>query len=222
MLVSIFTGFAAGAVHVVGGADHLVAIAPTALKHPRLAFKNGLAWGLGHSAGVVGLSAIAICVKDLVQIQKMSTLAEFSVGIVLLVAGVFALKRAFGLHIHTHDHNHGKGYQHQHVHFHLRGNKQHGVHTHAVTSLGVLHGLAGASHLLAVIPALALPPIGAFTYIISYLFGSIAAMQGVVLAISLATFKAGRKALPLMVGFIGGISILTGFFWVQKTSSYIL
>ena len=37
MLFSILTGFAAGALHVVSGADHLVAMAPSAIKKPSLA-----------------------------------------------------------------------------------------------------------------------------------------------------------------------------------------
>ena len=54
-----------------------------------------------------------------------------------------------------------------HIHLHFLGRKKHKRHTHAATGLGVLHGLAGTSHFLAVIPALALPPVGAFFYMIS-------------------------------------------------------
>ena len=60
MLLSILTGFAAGAVHVVSGADHLVAMAPSSVHQPGLALRRGLTWGLGHSAGVVLLALLAI------------------------------------------------------------------------------------------------------------------------------------------------------------------
>ena len=60
MIVSILTGFVAGAIHVVGGADHIVAMAPAGLKEPRKALRDGLAWGVGHSSGVIFLSFIAI------------------------------------------------------------------------------------------------------------------------------------------------------------------
>ena len=56
MLISILTGFTAGAIHVLGGADHLIAIAPSALNQPKMALKNGLSWGIGHSTGVLLLS----------------------------------------------------------------------------------------------------------------------------------------------------------------------
>ena len=109
MLISIITGIAAGAIHVVGGADHLVAMAPVAMRHPRIALRNGLAWGMGHSVGVLLLSAIAIFLKDLAHIQMMSSLAEFIVGISLLVVGALAIRTAFGLRIHTHKHDHPDG-----------------------------------------------------------------------------------------------------------------
>ena len=220
MLISIFTGFAAGALHVVGGADHLVAMAPNAIKKPKIALKNGLAWGIGHSAGVIFLASIAVFAKDLINIDKLSSYAEFTVGITLLIVGVFAIRSSLGVNIHMHNHNHGvEGINHKHIHLHLLGEKLHRRHTHAVTSLGLLHGMAGASHLLAVIPALALPPFSAFIYLAAYLLGSVFAMGSVVLGISITSIKAGGKISPLLMGFTGGLSIVTGFFWLHKTQS---
>ena len=69
MLVSILTGFVAGAIHVVGGVDHFAAMAPVALSNQRTALRNGLSWGMGHSTGVLLLSSIAILAKDLIHIQ---------------------------------------------------------------------------------------------------------------------------------------------------------
>ncbi len=60
MLISVITGFAAGAVHVVSGADHMVAMAPSSIEKPRVALIDGLAWGVGHSAGVLILSILGI------------------------------------------------------------------------------------------------------------------------------------------------------------------
>jgi len=222
MLISILTGIAAGAIHVVGGVDHLVAMAPVALRNPRIALRDGLAWGFGHSAGVLLLSVLAILLKDLAHIQRMSSFAEFSVGAALLVVGVFAIKTALGLSIHAHSHDHLDGNAHDHIHLHFRGRQRHSRHPHTASSLGVLHGLAGASHLLAVIPALALPPLGAAAYIAAYLFGSILTMAAFLFVISLATIRAGRRALPLIVGLAGGLSVITGIFWIQKTSEFFI
>ncbi len=217
MLISILTGIAAGAIHVVGGADHLVGMAPVAIRDPRVALRNGLAWGLGHSTGVLILSSIAILLKDLAHIQKMSTLAEFIVGIVLLIVGFLAIRTSLGLNIHKHSHEHKYGHTHDHIHLHFRGHKKHERHSHTATGLGILHGLAGASHLLAVIPALALPTMGGVAYMFAYLLGSIGTMGLFLMAISIATMKAGARAMPMIVGFAGGLSVVTGVFWLQNS-----
>lgn len=222
MIISILTGFAAGAIHVIGGADHLVAMAPNAMKKPRLAIRDGLAWGIGHSTGVLILSFMAILAKDLINIERLSSFAEFFVGIALLVVGFLAIRSSLGFDIHMHDHHHGSGAEHKHLHFHLLGRKFHGRHTHAATGLGVLHGMAGASHLVAVIPALALPTMGAVAYMVAYLLGSIVAMSSVVFGISIATLRSGKGISPLIMGSAGGLSVSLGFFWLQKTSSVII
>ena len=221
MLISLLTGFAAGAVHVVGGADHLVAMAPFSMDRPWRAVRSGLAWGAGHSTGVVVLALIALLVKDLAHVEAMSAWAEFLVGLSLLVVGTLAVRTAFGLELHTHEHRHGGETQHRHLHLHVRGQQNHRRHAHAASGLGLLHGLAGASHLLAVIPALALPPEGAVAYLVAYLAGSVAAMLMVVASLSLLSMTSGARLLPFLVGVTGGLSIVTGAIWLQKTSATV-
>ena len=68
------------------------------------------------------------------------------------------------------------------------------------------------------IPALALPPLGALAYLVAYLVGSVAAMVAVVAVVSLLTLKSGARLLPLLVGLTGALSIVTGAVWLQKTS----
>ena len=107
------------------------------------------------------------------------------------------------------------------LHLHVRGQSNHRRHAHAASGLGLLHGLAGASHLLAVIPALALPPVAAFSYLVAYLCGSIAAMVAVVAVVSFLTLRSGARLLPWLVGGTGALSIVTGAIWLQKTSAAI-
>ena len=218
MLISVITGFAAGAVHVVSGADHMVAMAPSSIRKPQVALIDGLAWGVGHSAGVLILSILGILAKDLIDIELMSSYAEFLVGISLLIVGFLAIRTSLKANIHMHQHMHGEQKTHKHFHFHSPGNKLWGSHTHAATGLGVLHGFAGASHLVAVIPALALPLLGAVAYLFAYLLGSVFAMGCVVLGISFATSKANKMFYPFLMRSIGALSIVTGIFWIQNTS----
>ena len=218
MLISTLTGFAAGAVHVVSGADHMVAMAPSAIQKPKVALIDGLAWGIGHSAGVLIISVLGILAKDLINIELMSSYAEFLVGISLLIVGVLAIRTSLKVNIHMHQHMHGEESPHKHFHFHSFGKKIHKSHTHAATGLGVLHGFAGASHLVAIIPALALPFLGAMTYLVAYLLGSVFAMGCVVLGISFAAKKANKLFYPFLMRAIGGLSIVIGIFWLQNTS----
>jgi hypothetical protein len=180
-----------------------------------------LAWGAGHSIGVVVLALAAIGLKDLVHIEAMSAWAEFFVGVALLVVGGLAVRTAFGLKLHSHEHHHNSASIHRHLHLHVRGQSNHRRHAHAASGLGLLHGLAGASHLLAVIPALALPPLGAFAYLLAYLGGSIAAMAAVVSTLSFLTLRSGARMLPWLVGCTGALSIATGAIWLQKTSAVV-
>ena len=222
MLISVLTGFAAGAVHVVSGADHMVAMAPSAIQKPRLALMDGLAWGIGHSAGVLILSILGILAKDLINIKLISSYAELIVGITLLIVGLLAIRTSLKVNIHMHQHKHGKETPHKHFHFHSLGNKLHRSNKHAATGLGVLHGFAGASHLIAIIPALALPLLGALSYLLAYLLGSVFAMGCVVLGISFAANQANKMFYPFLMRSIGGLSIVTGIFWIQKTSIFIV
>jgi len=216
MIVSLITGIVYGAIHVLSGFDHLIPLVPTAFSHPKLAIRTGLAWGIGHSTGVIILSSIAVIAKDKIQVDQMSSLAEFSVGFALLAAGVFAIRRSLGLSIHTHKHEHGSGKHHDHIHLHFGKKNKHSPHTHASTGLGILHGLAGPSHLLAVAPALALSSIGAVVYMIAYLIGSIITMIAFLATLSYAAKYLDNRAIPGMIGAAGGLSIATGIYWLQN------
>ena len=218
----ISTGLVAGVIHVISGADHLIAMAPSSITRPRVALKNGLSWGLGHSSGVFLLSILAICFKDLASLNKFSYFAEFLVGISLLVIGVIAMKNSINFNIHSHSHQHNNGISHKHLHYHNNRNKTHNRHSHALASLGILHGIAGGSHLLAVIPALALPVQDAFAYLLAYLIGSLLVMSVFTYLISISTFNVSQIMIKRLIAFAGGLSFSMGLFWVQKSSNLFI
>ena len=221
MEVVILTGILAGFIHVVSGADHLIAMAPAAISRPKIAIKNGISWGLGHSSGVIFLAVLAVFIKDITPINKFSNFAEFLVGISLLVVGIYAIKNSIKLNIHSHSHQHN-GVAHQHLHFHSKEQEKNNKHSHALTGLGLLHGLAGGSHFLAVLPALTLPLPNAFAYLISYLIGSLISMNLFTCLISFTTLNAGKKFIRRLIAFAGGLSFSMGLFWIQKSTSLFL
>jgi len=222
MQAVILTGTITGFVHVVSGADHLISMAPAAINNPQKALKNSFSWGLGHSSGVLLLVLLAIFIKDITPLNKFSSIAEFLVGISLLIVGVFAIKNSFKLSLHSHSHKHENGISHRHLHFHVKEQKNNDKHSHALTGLGLLHGLAGGSHFLAVLPALALPLTSACFYLISYLIGSLISMNLFTCLISFMTFNASQKFIKRLIAFAGGLSFSMGLFWIQRSASIFL
>ena len=221
MQVVILTGILAGFVHILSGADHLIAMAPSAIVSPKIAIRNSISWGFGHSSGVIFLAVIAIFLKDITPLDKVSNFAELLVGVSLLVVGVYAIKNSLHINIHSHSHQHN-GVAHHHLHLHSKEQNKHKKHSHALTGLGLLHGIAGGSHFLAVLPALALPIPNAFVYLISYLIGSLISMILFTSLISITTLNAGQKFIKRLIAFAGGLSFSLGLFWVQKSTAFFL
>ena len=218
----ILTGIIAGLVHVFSGADHLIAMAPSAINTPKIAFRNSFSWGLGHSSGVVLLTVLAIFIKDITPLNRFSNIAELLVGISLLFVGLFAIKNSFQLSIHSHSHKHENGFSHRHYHFHFNEHKNTNKHSHALTGLGLLHGIAGGSHFLAILPALALSLTNACAYLVSYLIGSLISMNLFTCLISFTTFNIGQKFIKRLIVFAGGLSFSMGLFWIQKSTTLFL
>tara|TARA_B100000989_G_scaffold131940_1_gene97899 strand:+ start:193 stop:864 length:672 start_codon:yes stop_codon:yes gene_type:complete len=222
MQAVVLTGVVAGFVHVLGGADHLIAMAPAVINNPQKALKNSFSWGLGHSSGVLFLAFLGIFIKDIAPLNKFSNFAEFLVGISLLVVGVFAMKNFIQFSMHSHSHKHNNGIAHRHFHLHFREQKNNTKHSHALTGLGLLHGIAGGTHFLAVLPALALPLTSACFYLISYLIGSLISMILFSCLISFTTINASQKFIKRLIAGAGGLSFSLGLFWIQRSASIFL
>jgi hypothetical protein len=190
MLVSALAGVMAGLVHVLSGPDHLAAVAPIASNQRRAPWVAGALWGLGHSSGVLMVGLLALWLRDWLPVDAVSSWSERAVGVVLIAIGLWGLHRALGRHLHAHPHAHGS-ISHDHAHVHAVSQRADGhhrtsrhTHTHAAFLVGVLHGLAGSSHLLGVLPALALPGMAAsIGYLTGYGGGTVIGMTGFASAI---------------------------------------
>lgn len=178
MVIITLTGFIAGLIHVLSGPDHLAAIAPLAAKSPSRAWGSGVRWGIGHASGVLFVGIISLCLRGLLPVDLISSWSERLVGVMLIAIAFWGFRAA--LRIHAHDHSHD-GDHHEHIHMHAPGKPhtpaQHHVHTHAAFGIGTLHGLAGSSHFLAILPSLAMPTrTDAIIYLVAYGFGTVLAM----------------------------------------------
>ena len=223
-MISVLTGLVAGAVHVVSGPDHLTAVAPLAVHRPRRGWLPGLRWGLGHSAGVALVGLLSLWLRDLIPVDLLSSWGERLVGVMLFGIGLWALRGALKHNVHTHEHEHDGD---RHVHFHTHGHKHahdrenahH--HTHAAFGIGTLHGLAGSSHFLGVLPALAFPTkLQAASYLLAFGIGTVVAMAAFSWGMGLmaARFKIhGPKIYRNLMGTCAVAAMGVGCFWLATS-----
>jgi ABC-type nickel/cobalt efflux system permease component RcnA len=105
-MITILAGLAAGAAHVIAGPDHLAALAPIAIDRPQRAVALGLRWGLGHGLGVIVLGGLGILAQSSLDLHLISAWSELLVGFMLILIGLWALRRASKIVIHAHPHKH--------------------------------------------------------------------------------------------------------------------
>jgi len=185
-MLTAVTGALAGLFHVLAGPDHLAAVGPLALDGRRRGWLAGWTWGIGHASGVVLVAALAILLRDLLPpVDAISAWSERLVGAALIGIGFWALRRS--ARVQPAPHAHG-AVSHDHLHVQAGPGWMRRIgHAHASFCLGVLHGIAGSSHFLGVLPALALPTrAAALTYICAFGIGTIAAMTAFAAAVGYA------------------------------------
>lgn len=217
LILTLTGALTAGAVHVLGGPDHLAAVLPLAVQDRARAARTGAAWGLGHGAGVVLLGGLGQLLRGRLDLAGLSGGAEVAVGALLVVMGLLTLRRSRLLVVHSHPHAAGPAHPHVHLadpsvgtgdHAHAGA---HAGHRHSAFGFGLLHGVAGGSHLLGALPALALPPREAALYLGAYL----AAAVGVMAAFALG---AGRLVPAARVrgatAASGALAVVVGVVWV--------
>jgi ABC-type nickel/cobalt efflux system permease component RcnA len=179
---------------------------------------------LGHSAGVTLVGLLALAVREAVPVAAISSWSERLVGVLLLGLGAWSLRQALRVQIHVHAHAHD-GSRHEHVHYHA---PDHGhapgsaapshVHTHAALGIGTLHGLAGSSHFLGVLPALALPTTAErITYLLAFAGGTILAMTGFSSLLGWVTTRWGgnhRRAYRGLLFACASVAFGVGGWWL--------
>jgi hypothetical protein len=214
-MLTAITGALAGLFHVLSGPDHLAAVAPLAVADRRRGWIAGWTWGFGHASGVVAVAALGVLLRDLLPpIDVISAWSERLVGVALIAVGLWALRRS--ARIAPHPHAHG-AVSHDHLHVQAGpGWMRRLGHAHASFCLGVLHGIAGSSHFLGVLPALALPTrAAALTYIGAFGVGTVVAMTAFA---AVTGFIAGGRlaatAHRAMMATAAVVAIVIGGYWL--------
>lgn len=237
-MINLITGLVAATAHVLSGPDHLAAVTPLAIESKNRSWRIGLAWGIGHTLGILLIGIMFLLFRDLIPVKKISAHSEQIVGVMLILIGLWAiLKAGFtirsarhahphihqtdeGEFIHIHEHAHDTGHSHSkpeaHTHLHR---KQHRQNVRASLGIGIFHGLAGVSHIFAILPTLALPSrFDAAMYLTGFGLGTIAAMivfSTLLGFVSLKTSASGRANAFKWLRLSGGsVAIIIGVWWI--------
>ncbi len=232
----VFFGLLAASVHVLAGPDHLAAIAPLAVRTRFRPWMIGMSWGLGHLLGMLVLGLLFFFFRDMIPVDLISANSEKIVGLLLIIIGIWAIYRLYTYknvsphkHVHTHDDEGGNVYVHTHGHDHKAQLK----HTHArieiekqtylaALGIGILHGLAGFSHILHLLPTMAFPgKVDAAMYLGGFGAGTIFAMVGFSIILGLIGNFSNQSRKDFVFKTVNGMAALcaigVGFFWLWNT-----
>lgn len=222
-MIATLAGFMAGAVHVFAGPDHLAAVAPLAVRGHARAWRTGLGWGLGHVTGVAVVGVLALWLRTVLPVDSISSWSERLVGVVLIGVGLWGLRKVWASHVHAHEHSHD-GARHHHLHVHVHGHRPEPdhfpvhAHTHAAFGMGIMHGLAGSSHFLGILPALAFPTTSqAVAYLAAFGLGTVAAMvtfSSVMGFVAQRSVARGAFAYRGLMGTCSVAAVVVGCAWL--------
>ncbi|MES2773968.1 MAG: urease accessory protein [Bacteroidota bacterium] len=188
MFVTIYAGFT----HAFE-ADHLLAVSNIVSNRTRvkMAVKDGMYWGLGHTSTIFLIGILMILFKAAITPQYFKYF-EALVGLMLIVLAIYRLQKYFrakAIVVHAHGHPHA-GETHSHVHVHLQKTDKH-EHPHSLAyGVGLVHGLAGSGALIVVVMSQMKAPADGLIYLLIFGAGCIG---GMVLAAGLFSIPFSRK-----------------------------
>lgn len=229
-------GFIAAVAHVLSGPDHLSAVAPLALRSKFRSWLIGMSWGLGHLLGMLVLGVLFFFFRDLLPVEFISSNSERIVGLMLIAIGLWSLARlvkhnwrSSHSHVHTHLDESGNAVIHHHGHSHGSTNKHEHKHDAlgkqtflAALGIGIIHGLAGFSHIFNLLPTLAFASnYQAGLYLFGFGGGTIFAMAMFSFLLGMIAHAASQKKKETIYRAVNAVAgfaaIFVGFYWLWST-----
>lgn len=222
----LIVGFGLGLMHALD-ADHVMAVSTLSSRKPgfwrTLRFCSH--WAAGHGLVILLIAALLFGIG--VQVPPaLQHLAEMSVGVLLIVLGLFCLWQFRRQKLRVSMHSHGD-VVHTHVHDTEHGDtseaaSQTGKITdkHTPAMVGMLHGLAGSAPAMALVPSIAN---GQLSYALIYLsvFSLGVAIAMVVFGLGLGAvqqfLREHYQRLFMLSRYIIAIgSVVLGCFWLAQ------
>ncbi len=235
VVIALGTAFLLGLVHAIE-VDHMIAVTAFVSTRPalRAAAGFGARWGLGHSLAVLAAGGLLLA-TGLRWPAGYDAIGEGLVGVMLVAVGLWAMRRARKLHLHPpeehgdhlHLHAHGgaeSAHGHQHQHHHHPHEHEHHHHpapgARGITLVGMLHGLAGTSAVVALVPVTLMDrtTVG-LGYLVAFGAGTMLAMTGYAVLAAVAMRQATEASVRLgqkLGAFVGVGSVVVGAWWMVR------
>jgi ABC-type nickel/cobalt efflux system permease component RcnA len=227
-------GLVAACIHVLTGPDHLAAVGPLAVNAKKKPWLIGMTWGIGHVLGMMIIGILFFFFREMIPVELISANGEKIVGIMLLLIGFWALFRLYRQmypvphkHLHLHQNEQGEAFlhTHSHSHHHFFDKHQHPdfqrQSLRAALGIGIIHGLAGVSHLIGLLPTLAYTTAwGSALYLVGFAVGTLIAMSLFSMLMGLLgkyTSKTKKElTFRLINGIVGFSAIFVGTVWIWQ------
>ena len=207
LLVLFATACMLGFLHALE-VDHMLAVSAFVSRRPAVgaAARFGARWGLGHSVAVLAAGGVLLAL-GVRWPERWDAAGEAVVGAMLVGLGIWALVSARRMRRHAAGHQTTDADDHGHDH-------------HGITVVGFLHGLAGTSAAVALVPVTMLDRTSAgIGYLAAFGIGVTAAMTLFAMVAAVAVRRAaersdlwGRRAAAL----VGSAAMITGALWITR------
>jgi nickel/cobalt transporter (NicO) family protein len=234
LVLTYSTALLLGSLHAFE-ADHMAAVTSFAVRRPglRAAVRFAVRWAAGHGGAIVLVGGVLLFLGVRVP-EATEHLLERLVGVVMIGLGIWTFRGARALHAHLHSHDDGT--RHTHVHVHATSHAHpadvgsaarvsggaaavHG-HGHAVTAVGLVHGLAGSGAAVALIPVIGFEtPLSGVLFLTIFAVGTILAMAlyglfaGVIVG---RTAENSTRLAQLLARGTGVLTVSIGFVWLLR------
>ena len=216
LLGLLLLGFGLGLTHAFD-ADHIMAVTSLASHEPgwRRTLRFCGAWAIGHGLTLLAVGAVVLGLGWHLPEALFGT-AERLVGVVLIALGLWLWTDLWRRRVRLRPHHHGKV---THVHLVNDPDAHHGRWAdHSPVLVGILHGLAGAAPLMALLPSIqAGSAVIGLAYLLIFSAGVLVSMAAFGVAFGTLQDWVARRGAALMNGLrfvVGGLAVGLGGMWL--------